>query len=176
VSSIDQALHEFTNFMDGGPPPPWIVLPLFVLSQPLLALVHELGHAGAALALSSGRVAIAIGRYPPLVARDLGRMTIAFHPVAPILRNHAECTPPAPKSRTEDALVALAGPAASLVTCIVARSALVHVSPGLLHDALWMVTFLSLVATVGNLVPFTFTDSQGRRRRSDGATILAALR
>jgi hypothetical protein len=176
VSAIDLALHEFTNFMDGGPPPPWVVLPLFVLTKPLLALVHELGHAGAALALSSGRVAIAIGRRPPLIARDLGRLTIAFHPLAPVFRNHAECTHPAPRSRAEDALIALAGPAASLLTCVVARSALVHVSHGLLHDTLWMITFLSLVATVGNLVPFTFTDSQGRRRRSDGATIVAALR
>jgi hypothetical protein len=175
VSAFDNALRGFMTFMDSGPAPP-ILLGLILLTHPLLSLVHELGHAGAALALLPGRVAVTIGGQPPVVVRDLGRMTIALHPVMLPWRFHAACTYEAQGSRAETAVIALTGPAASLLTCIVMWSALVRVGPGLVHDVLFVMTLVSLVEAVGNLVPMTLTDSRGIRRRTDGATILAALR
>jgi hypothetical protein len=175
VSPLDRIAEGFMTLMDAAPPP-WAWLVLFFLTEPLHALIHELGHGAAALALRPGRVAVAIGRRPPLVVWRLGRMTISFHLLMPLWRNHADCTHEAEGSRGEAALIALAGPAASLLTCIVAWSALVRVGSGLLHDLLFAMTFISFISAVGNLVPLTVTDYRGTRRRTDGAVIVAALR
>jgi hypothetical protein len=175
MPTLASFLSGLTNFIDAVPPP-WVLLPLALLTQPILALVHELGHGAAALALLPGRVTVAIGRTPPLVTCNAQRMTIAFHPVAPFWRNSATCAWDGTASPTQAALIASAGPAASLLTCIVAWSALLLVGPSLLRDLLWVMAFVSLGSALGNLVPFTFKDSRGTPRRSDGAIIVAALR
>jgi hypothetical protein len=170
VSAVGHVLRELTTFVDSGPPP-WFLLLLIFVTYPVVSLVHELGHAGAALALLPGRVAITVGGHQPLVACDLGRMALAIHPVALPWRFHATCAYEAPASRVESALIALAGPAASLLTAIGLSNALARAGAGLLHDVLWTLTFCSLGAAIVNLVPFTFTN-----RPSDGALIVAALR
>lgn len=176
MPALASVLSGLTNFIDAVPQP-WVLLPLVLVIQPPLALVHELGHGAAALALLPGRVAVAIGRRPPLVVRRVRRMTIALHPVAPFWRNNATCAWEGRPSTTEAALIASAGPGASLLTSIIAWSAVLLVGgPGLPRDVLWVAAFVSLGSAIGNLVPFTFSDARGAPRRSDGAIIVAAFR
>jgi hypothetical protein len=177
VSAVDGALRGFTSFMDSGPPPPWILLPLCLVTMPLLTLVHELGHAGAALALRPGRRVWVIVGHRPHLARPhptdwvvLGPLAIAFSLLPALGRNECVYDEPA-ASRTERALIAFAGPVATLCACLIAWNGLIRVGPGLLHDLLWVVTWFELIAVVVNLWPFTFKDGT----RSDGANIVAAL-
>jgi hypothetical protein len=171
VSAIEGALH---GFLDSSPPT-LVMLTMVLLALPPNALVHELGHAGAALALRPGRVAVSVGSEQPLVVWDLGRMTIAVNPLVLPWRLGAACAYEAPETRAQAALIAFAGPAASMATCLLAWSALAFLGPGLLHAFLWGLTFVSLITTVVSLAPFSFNDAQGNRRGSDGAIILAAL-
>jgi hypothetical protein len=175
VPAIADAFRGLASFIDSAPPP-LLMLAMVVLTLPLHALIHELGHAGAALALRPGRVAVSVGAERPLVACAMGRMTIAFNPLVLPWRVSAACAYKTPSSQNEAALIAIAGPAASIATCILAWETVGRVDPGLLHAALWAWTLVSFVAAIANLVPYTFTDSRGHRGRSDGATILAALR
>jgi hypothetical protein len=174
VSVIQQAAHAFITFMDGGPPPAWILVSFYLLTMPFLLLLHELGHAAAALALRPGGVAVGIGREPHLFHIVLGRLMVAFHPWVGFWRAHGVCMYQRPESRTEDAIIAAAGPAASLLACIVTRTMLVNVSPGLLHDALAVMTLYLLSTGVVSLVPRSF-DRHGTRMRSDGGLIVDAL-
>jgi hypothetical protein len=175
VSVIDQAVRGFENFMDKGPPLP-VTLALIFLTAPLLSLLHELGHAGAALVLLPGRVVIRVGSSKPMLVHDAGRLTVGYHPVMAPWRFDAVCTYEAPSSRVETALIALAGPAASLVTGIVAASVFVRVEPGLLHDLFGVTMAASFFTVLICLVPMTLTDSTGAKLRTDGATVLAVLR
>lgn len=158
-----------------GVPPPWVLVPMLLLATAPLTVLHELGHAAAALALTPGRVGVAMGRQPSLAACSVGRMTVACHPVMLPWRLHAGCVHD-PASPAREAAIALAGPASSLLSCIVAASALVRVESGLVYDALFVMTYVALFTAVGNLVPLTFTDSRGARTRTDGAIVVDALR
>jgi hypothetical protein len=165
--------HAFITFTDGGPPSIWILVAMYLLTMPCLALVHELGHAAAALALRPGAVVVAIGRPPHLLHLILGRMTILFDPWIGLWGAQAECAHQRAETRKQDALIAAAGPAASLLACIVTRSMLVRLEPGLLHDALAVIT-VYLLSGVFNLIPISFT-RHGTRVRSDGRIIVDAL-
>jgi hypothetical protein len=151
-------------------------LALIFLTAPLLSLLHELGHAGAALVLLPGRVVVRVGGPKPLVIREAGRLTVGLHPVMVPWRFDAVCAYEAPGSRLETAVVALAGPAASLITGMVAASAFVRVEPGLPHDLLGVMTLASFFTVIVCLLPLTLTDSTGARLKTDGATVVAALR
>ena len=143
----------------------------------LLVIPHELGHALAALVLLPGRVLIRVGGPQPLGAVDVGRMNVAFHPLVLPWRFDAVCSYDADSaSRAETVVIALAGPAASLVAGVFALNALEHAGPGLLHDVLRVATLLALGSVVICLVPLTLTDAQGTRLRTDGATVIDALR
>jgi hypothetical protein len=147
---------------------------LYVLTMPLLVFVHELGHAAAALALLQGRVAVGVGRPPHVVHLAFGRLTVAFHPWIGLWRAHGLCAHRRPDSWTGEVLIAAAGPAASLLGCIVTRCVLVRVGPGLLHDALAVMTLYFLTAGVASLVPRSF-HTYGSPMRSDGGLIVDAL-
>jgi len=173
---IDHAVRGFQSFMDGGPPLP-VSLALLFLTAPFLALLHELGHAVAALVLLPGRVVVQIGGgSKPMVVSEAGRLAVGFHPVMLPWRFDAVCAYEAPSSRVETAVIALAGPAASFITGTGAVSAFVRTESGLLHDLLGVMTLASFFTVVVCLVPLTLTDSTGARLQTDGATVVAALR
>jgi len=151
-------------------------LALIVLTAPLLSLLHELGHAAAALVLLPGRVIVRVGGSKPLVISEAGRLTVGLHPVMVPWRFDAVCAYEAPSSRLETALIALAGPAASLITGIVAVGAFVRVEPGFVHDLFGVMTAASFFTVVVCLLPLRLTDSTGTRLQTDGATVVAALR
>jgi hypothetical protein len=47
---------------------------------PVLTLLHKLGHAVAALALTRSPVHVRVGAEPPLLRLAVGRLTLALHP------------------------------------------------------------------------------------------------
>lgn len=175
MSAIADFLRQIAIFLEAGPAL-LITAVMLVLAMPPMALVHELGHAAAALALRPGPVAVSVGGERSLVVCNMGRMTIRINPLTLPWRSVGVTGFKPPESRAQASAIALAGPAASIVGCILGWDALTLVEPGLLHDFLWVFTLVSLTTAIFNLVPFTFKDSQGHRRRSDGATILAAIR
>jgi hypothetical protein len=121
---------------------------------------------------------VAIGQPPPLATAQLGRITICFHPVLLPWRFDAVCAyDDGPASRADAALIALAGPAASLLTGLAAWAALLA-SPGatMVDGVLGIVAFASLATTLVCLTPLTLTDSSGTTLRTDGAVVLTAVR
>ena len=51
-----------------------------VVGVPLLVLVHELGHALAAVARTTGRVGVYVGREPSMATFRVGRVDFFLHP------------------------------------------------------------------------------------------------
>ncbi len=175
MSTIADFLRQLAIFLESGPTF-LVTFAMLFFAMPPLTVVHELGHAGAALALRPGPVSVSVGAERPLVLCSIGRMTIAINPVMLPWRPRAVCGYKPPETPGQAALIAFAGPAASIVACIVGWDALTLVEPGWFHDFLWVWTFVSFMVAIVNLVPFTFKDARGNRRGSDGALILAALR
>src|SRR5207248_2655762 len=110
--------------------------PFLVLFFPFATLIHELGHAFAALLLTPHHVQIRIGEGPLVWSGRCGRLTLLFHRAANphrlnVWRDVMNASsglawiPSAPSQRWRRALFALAGPAASLLlSAVCARLAL----------------------------------------------------
>lgn len=175
AGEFDDLLQRFMDFMDGGPSLPALVL-LTLLVTPVLALLHELGHALAALVLLPGRVHITIGSRKPLVTIRLGRLSLDLHPLVVPWRFDALCAYEIEQTRGDAALVALAGPAASLATGVIAWRLTAFTSPGHLDDVLAFMALGAVVSMVVCLVPVTLTDSNGVVPKTDGRVVVDALR
>lgn len=108
---------------------------------------------------------------------SLGRITIRFHPLVLPWRFDAVCDDDTHQSRAEAVVIALAGPAASVATGIVAWVALRTTSGAPVLDDVLAVATLGLFATaIVCLIPLTLTDTCGETMRTDGACVLAAMR
>jgi hypothetical protein len=152
------------------------------LVTPLLVVVHELGHAVAAVALTPQRVMIRIGGEPYLVRFALGRIDVRFHPTGYIAHCDLDTRVITPGRL---ALVALAGP----VTSIAFAGAVAPLAVALYGGSFvlfWIVAVAaaeSLFIGVSNAVPFQHlpswwpgglqTDEDGP---SDGLLALSALK
>ena len=141
-----------------------------------LALVHELGHALAAVTRLPGPVTVRVGRDKPLVTFAIGRITIRFHPFVAPWRWHCYCCFASLPGRTDMVWIALAGRAASIATGLLAIAACSLIGTGTVHEIASYIAFDSLFTGLLCLVPMTLTDSRGLRLRTDGALALAALR
>ena len=100
-------------------------LELFVVSclwSIPLVLLHELGHAAAGLALTDGRVRVAVGERADQLVLEAGRLELGMSwSIAP----GGECRIDSGEMRTPkaEAWIAAAGPAASLLTAVVLLAA-----------------------------------------------------
>jgi hypothetical protein len=150
----------------------WFFATLYVLAGPLI-LWHELGHALAARAFVDRDVTVQVGRGDRWSFRVAD---IDFRIGAPsLLGIGGLCHYPASVTASESLVIAVAGPAATLLGAGLALLLLPSLH-GPLHAAAAVAAVAQVSGFVLNLVPFTLTDRNGRGFRTDGRQALDALR
>jgi hypothetical protein len=150
------------DYLDAGPALPVALACLAVVAIPA-TLLHELGHALAALALLDTPVGVAVGSFGRLAELRLGQIAAAGAPVGAV----QPATFDAGRAEARDILwIAVAGPAVSLAAMLASLAAL-SLAPehGVAHDLFWAAAIVNAVG-VAHLLPLKLRD------RPDGATLL----
>jgi hypothetical protein len=172
--SIADAVYRF---MDSGPP---LVVGLLYIAIAGIAvtLLHELGHAVAARHLIGGEVQVSVGSVGKLAELQLGQIKVAVNALEHPSRASGVAEFDASRATARDVLlIAVAGPAASLVGTVLTAWALsVAPTSGVLHDLLWAAT-LGGVFGVLNIVPLTLQEGRdGPPLCTDGRLAVDAIR
>jgi hypothetical protein len=141
------------------------LLALVYASALTATLVHELGHAVAALRAVGGHVVVRAGGDPAATLR-LGRLVIAL---GPLVAAGGACLHKPPASARDAARIAAGGPLASLLGAVAAGAAWAA-APGPLHPAAGAP---ALACAAGFLVSAAPVVVGGRP--ADGARVLAHL-
>jgi hypothetical protein len=159
------------DFMQAGPSLFWFFVAL-VITSPFVILIHELGHTFAAHALLDDHVDVQVGSGFKLLEIEAPRTTINIHALGGGGQALVRAAPP-----REMLLIAIAGPAASLLALAPTIAFYSLTSPGtVMHGLLWTAV-LAGVFGVLQLVPLAISDGyQGRPLRSDGMIVVDALR
>jgi hypothetical protein len=146
-----------------------------LIAFPLAVLGHELAHAGMALATTRGKVLVVIG-YGPGLSMNLGRLALRLSPFAA----SGCCFHRATRESSDRALIAAAGPIASLLLAVLGwRTGQAigdtHVLLGGLCKSLGAVSTAIAVLTA---LPVRYPSSLavGDSRDSDGMTVVKTLR
>ena len=146
-----------------------------LIALPLAVLGHELAHAGMALATTRGKVLVIVG-YGPGVSMSLGRLALRLSPFAA----SGCCFHRATRASSDRALIAAAGPIASLLIAVLGwRTGQAigdeHVFLGGLCTSLGAV---SGVMTLLTALPVRYPSSLavGGSPDSDGLTVVKTLR
>jgi hypothetical protein len=146
-----------------------------LIAVPVAVLLHELAHAGMALALTRGKVLVVVG-YGPGMKLHLGRLALHVSPLAA-----SGCTVHRATHESSDrAIIAAAGPVASLLLGVVGW----RVSESLAGSHLFLAGLFaalgaaSLFITALTAVPVRYPAAVaiGDDRDSDGLTVLRAVR
>ena len=152
----------------------------FVL-QPISTLVHELGHAAAAVRRGPGTATIMVGR-GPWINITLGRVKVHFSPLPTrgvLIRGVCHFDNPTLSWRAR-AAIALAGPAATLAELLASAALAILLWPtaGTMLRTLLVSVLVALSSSlVVNLAPRRARGEPGGRRASnDGTQALFALR
>jgi hypothetical protein len=178
VDALADLAALIVGFMDSGPPL-WIALLYIAITGIPLTLLHELSHAVTAHHLIGGEVKVSVGSAGRLAQLRLGQIVLSLNALAQPGKSAGLAEFDATRATARDVLlIALAGPAASLVGAVATGWALASSSPsGVLHGLLWAATFGGLGAVVVNLIPFTFQEGRdGPGLPTDGRLALDALR
>ena len=167
----------FQDFMDASPGALLGLVLIWVVGLPFV-LLHELGHGVAAVLLLDEDAELAVGTTAELASVRLGRISVTLNALS-------DPRSPAGVAEFDDArasardvvLIALAGPAVSLLGTVATAWAMSAVGPGVVHDLLWAATAWGAVLAF-NLVPMTLTKRRGGPTtfKSDGRLALDALR
>ena len=146
-----------------------------LIATPVAVLLHELAHAGMALALTRGKVLVVVG-YGPGMKLHLGRLALHVSPLAA-----GGCTVHrATRSSSDRGIIAAAGPIVSLLLAVVGW----RVSEDLASSHLFLAGLFvalgaaSLLITALTAVPVRYPAAMaiGDDRDSDGLTVLRVLR
>jgi hypothetical protein len=176
VNVLYDLAYVVFDFMNSGPGLLAMLIYSALVAIPVV-LLHELGHAIAARRLVGGEVEITVGTAGKLANIRLGEVVMSINAVAHPGRPDGVARFDASRARFLDIiLIALAGPAASLVGTIVTALLLSAASPdGVVHDLLWVATALGVVGVL-NIVPITFRNRDGTTLRTDGRVVLDVVR
>ena len=171
-------LDQLIPFADHLTPFQLLVVAMSALVvSPVLTVLHELGHAAAAVVLRPGYVGIRIGARRPVATLEFGRLIVAVHPFVPPWGKTGYCVWDRTDQRCVEIVgIALAGPAVELCFGGLALLAFTGVGGGLARIAFAVTAILALYSTLASLAPITYRDEQGREVPTDGALALAALR
>jgi hypothetical protein len=146
-----------------------------LLAGPLVLLVHELGHAVAALAVTHGPVIVQTGRRSFATLR-LGRLTLALGPGG---LQAGACWHLAPDTQRKEAVIAAAGPLASLAVAAIAAFACLTLDPSRTAGlALAAIAILGMLDAIGNLIPLLHPARRtvtGAPQESDGRIVARCL-
>jgi hypothetical protein len=151
-----------SDYLDTGPGLPVALACLAIVAIPA-TLLHELGHALAALALLDTPVGVAVGSFGKVAEVRLGQIAAAGAPVGAV----RPATFDAGRAEARDILwIAVAGPAMSLIAMLASIAAL-SLAPahGVAHDLFWAAAIVNAIG-VAHLLPVKLRD------RPDGATLL----
>jgi hypothetical protein len=146
-----------------------------LIAAPVAVLLHELAHAGMALALTRGKVLVVVG-YGPAMKLHLGRLALHVSPLAT-----SGCTVHrATRDSADRAIIAAAGPVASLLLAVIGwrvseAVAGSHLFLAGLFAALGAASLL-VTALTATPVRYPAAIAIGDDRDSDGLTVLRVLR
>jgi hypothetical protein len=148
----------------------WIVLVASVLW--LLSMIHELGHALVAVAVTGQRVLLQNGAEDSLIRFAVGRIDFHLDP----RRGRAYCQLSSSGLTPRQWLaISVSGPAATLMaSAAMAAVAMLNARPASLHWALVLIALLAALDCVGNLVPRPA--SEKRPFASDGWNVRAMIK
>ena len=146
-----------------------------LLATPAAVLLHELAHAGMALSLTRGRVLVVVG-YGPGMKVTLGRLALHVSPLAA----SGCCVHRAMRDSTDRAIIAAAGPVASLLLAALGW----RVSQVLAGDHDFLAGICSALGLTGAAIAlltalpmrYPAAVAVGDDRDSDGMTVWRALR
>lgn len=146
-----------------------------LIATPVAVLLHELAHAGMALALTRGKVLVVVG-YGPAMKLQMGRLALHVSPLAA----SGCCVHRATRGSSDRAIIAAAGPVASLMFAVLGW----RVSEALAGGHLFLAGLAaalgaaSLLVTLLTALPLRYPVALaiGADRDSDGLTVLRALR
>jgi len=146
-----------------------------LVATPLVVLLHELAHAGMALALTRGKVLVVVG-YGPGVKLQLGRLAVHLSPLAA----SGCCVHRATRESSDRAIIAAAGPVASLMLAVFGWrtfEVLAGSQPFLAGFAA-AVGIAGLFTAIFTAIPMRYPAelAVGAERDSDGMVVLRALR
>jgi hypothetical protein len=156
----------------------WLALLYLLIVMIPMTLVHELGHALAARRLLDSDVRVVVGGTGRLMEFQLGRIALTVNALSLPGRAAGVAEVDASRATARDVmLIAVAGPATSLVGVLVTGLALASAPPtGVVHELLRTATFLGIIGVL-NLIPITYRERRnGRKVRNDGRLALDALR
>ena len=170
-------VQHIVAFMDGLPPLPLLML-YSALVSPVLVVVHELGHALAALWRTDGRVFVRLGAKRRRWRVQSGRFAMEAGPSELALAGGFCAYNAAGISPVSSAIISIAGPVASLAGAAL-TAVLWQATGGVLRDVLATATLGGCFVGIINALPLTFTSSRSRPGpviRLDGRAALDALR
>jgi hypothetical protein len=173
VGALADAVKSFIDSGPGAAAPGY----LLVATIPVV-LAHELGHAIVAARRLGGPVHISVGGTGALLRVRLRRLTLAVNAVPRRSGADGFASFDAARATARDVtLIALAGPAASLLCAVLGAIALSSSArTSVVHNFMWAVTAVGLLGVL-NLVPFDLQERRGGPRlRSDGRLALEAAR
>lgn len=160
----------------------WVafLLVLFFI-YPLEVLLHELGHAIAALALTSGPVTIRMGdwrRDTHIFERRWGRLTLRWYRLPGWVGSYVgeNIREVSPRNRI---LIALSGPLMSLLIAVVAYATMFNLESGAFWwDVAQTIGNFAMLSFLFTIIPMRYPALWGAYEgmRSDGATIVEQIR
>jgi hypothetical protein len=145
-----------------------------LIAVPVAVLVHEMAHAGMALALTRGKVLVVVG-YGPGMKLHMGRLALHVSPLAA----SGCCVHRATRDSADRGIIAAAGPVASLLLAVLGwRLAEASVNSHLFTAGLFAAlgaagAFITLVTALPVRYPAAL--AVGDDRDSDGLTVVRAL-